>query len=266
MSRVFLLVVLGLSIVLVGIWFLVTREEEPSFRITPRDEEKARIARLAREVAEAPEPAVAAQQLLLRSLRESDRHYRDFRDFRHIFREHAPVGHLDLVGPGEPGDALRIEGSVTDEAGAGLSGALVYCFQTDAGGSYHPGESSAEGIARLFGYVRTDDDGRFEVRTVRPGNYAHAPRTPQHVHFAVRRDGYARGDGREGPPSLYFADDPELDAEARREIEYDGGVISTVEKGADGVLVARWRYRMREREEEAEDVERGSPVNAPGPR
>ena len=50
-------------------------------------------------------------------------------------------------------------GYVRNAEGRSIAKALVYFFQTDATGFYTPDRAMDEPNARLFGYMRTADDG-----------------------------------------------------------------------------------------------------------
>jgi protocatechuate 3,4-dioxygenase beta subunit len=117
---------------------------------------------------------------------------------------------------GEPGDALVVAGQVLTRDGAPARGVKVYVYQTDARGYYSPGGRD-ERNPRLKGYLRTDEQGRYEVRTIRPGPYPGSG-PPAHIHYeltnasggierfelvfegdarmtdAIRRDAAARGE------------------------------------------------------------------------
>ena len=63
--------------------------------------------------------------------------------------------------------------------------------------------------ARLSGHVRTDANGRFELRTVRPGRYVRRVRLgnvdrwiPAHIHMDITATGH-----RERRLQMVFADD-----------------------------------------------------------
>ena len=75
-----------------------------------------------------------------------------------------------LVDP-DDGDRVVIRGTVTDDAGRPLAGATLDCWQNATAGFYavqQPGVQSAE---NLRGIYTTDDDGTYEIRTVRPVPY-----------------------------------------------------------------------------------------------
>jgi protocatechuate 3,4-dioxygenase beta subunit len=117
-----------------------------------------------------------------------------------------------VVAPdGEPGERLVVRGRIV-AGGAPAAGAAIHVYQTDVTGAYTKERPMDEPNARLAGRVTTDADGRFEVRTIRPGEY---PRTvvlggvarhiPAHIHLDVRVAGHP-----ERKLQAVFADDPLL--------------------------------------------------------
>jgi len=73
---------------------------------------------------------------------------------------------------------------------------LVYLYQTDAKGWYAadaPHILVNEGDmrhARLFGYVKTDKNGRFELHTVKPSGYPQSD-LPAHIHVHIDATGFS---------------------------------------------------------------------------
>lgn len=118
-----------------------------------------------------------------------------------------------LVAPaGEPGDRLTVTGTLIDGAGHPIANAELHVYQTDASGRYTPLKPMDEPHARLGGRLRTGAEGRFELRTIRPGGYAKAVllkgverHIPAHIHIDVRADGHAARHYQ-----MVFADDPLL--------------------------------------------------------
>lgn len=110
--------------------------------------------------------------------------------FRKLIRDHAQLHQLSIVTPQEPGTPLVATGTVRDQRGEAIKGALIYFYQTSAKGWYSDkaphisGNSGDEKHARLFGYLRTNDDGQYELRTIRPAGY---PRSnlPAHIHVEI---------------------------------------------------------------------------------
>jgi len=88
----------------------------------------------------------------------------------------------------EPGDPLIVEGQVFDPDGrTPVSGVTVYAYNTDAKGYY--GENHTDYPPRIYGWMKTDTAGRFELRTIRPGNYP-GMQVPAHIHFELWGAGY----------------------------------------------------------------------------
>jgi len=113
-----------------------------------------------------------------------------------------------MVPDEEPGRPLVLEGRVVEaDTGAPLAGVVVELVHTDDGGAYS--EDPLVWNPRLFAYLRTDDDGRFTARTIRPRSYPddQGSLVPAHVHFEVSPEGY-RPYGSE----IQLADDPLFDA------------------------------------------------------
>ena len=106
--------------------------------------------------------------------------------------------------PDESGDKTVFRGRVTDADGTPLADANLDVWQADAEGRYSsfmPGPPEGN----LRGQVRTDADGRYEVRTVIPGPYTipldgptgkmtaaagWSPWRPAHVHLIVAAEGH----------------------------------------------------------------------------
>ncbi len=83
------------------------------------------------------------------------------------------------------GQAVWLEGTVSDLAGQPVSGAQVEIWQCDHAGHYHhPGDGGrADSRFQGFGRVTVSADGRYRFRTIRPVPYS--GRTP-HIHVKVR--------------------------------------------------------------------------------
>lgn len=122
--------------------------------------------------------------------------------------------HARIAPADEPGEALVIEGVVTDAAGRPAAGVIVYAYHTDANGIYPrvenaPGRWSAR-HGRLRAWAKSDADGRYRFDTIRPASYP-GTTIPQHVHMHVIEPGrctYFIGD-------VLFDDDPNLGARDR---------------------------------------------------
>ena len=83
------------------------------------------------------------------------------------------------------GQAVWVQGNVTDIDGKPVAGAQVDIWQADQAGHYdHPGDGSrADPAFQGFGRVVVGADGSYRFRTIRPVPYT--GRTP-HIHFKVK--------------------------------------------------------------------------------
>lgn len=102
----------------------------------------------------------------------------------------------DIAGHGERraiGQLMHLRLRVVDEDGAPVGGAVVEIWQANAAGRYiHPNDDDHAPVdANFYGAARlaTDDTGRLELRTVKPGAYPVPTRDgwwrPPHIHFSV---------------------------------------------------------------------------------
>jgi protocatechuate 3,4-dioxygenase beta subunit len=103
-----------------------------------------------------------------------------------MIRHPAPVSitwRAKITQANEPGEPLVVNGQVFAPDGkARAAGVTAYAYNTDAEGYY--GENHTEYPPRLYGWMKTDDMGRFELRTIRPGRYP-GMHVPAHIHFAL---------------------------------------------------------------------------------
>ena len=141
--------------------------------------------------------------------------------FRHLIRDHAKGSRVKIVTPDEPGQRMIAAGRVLRADGKPAGGTLVYVYQTNIQGLYGT-HGDQEQNARLFGYLTTDAQGRFEVETIRPGGYPGGD-APQHIHFEI----FPAGDSRQATEIL-FEDDPRVTPETRRWAEQTGFPVVSV--------------------------------------
>ncbi|HEY6504726.1 MAG TPA: hypothetical protein VIZ28_12175 [Chitinophagaceae bacterium] len=115
--------------------------------------------------------------------------------FRELVKKYADTKPLVITHDNEPGKKIKVTATVKNKDGQPVAGALVYLYQTDTRGWYAadaPHVLEYEGDmrhARLFGYVKTDKNGKIELHTVKPSGY---PRSdlPAHIHVHVIAEGY----------------------------------------------------------------------------
>ncbi|HWD44321.1 MAG TPA: hypothetical protein VHM23_11540 [Actinomycetota bacterium] len=114
----------------------------------------------------------------------------------------------ETVARGRGGQRLVVSGAVyRADCATPLAGASIEVWQTNAEGQYGPGQGGAEvRCCYLMAALRTDERGRYELHTVKPGHYKGEPDPPPaHIHFEVR---HPDADGL--LTELLFEGDPQL--------------------------------------------------------
>lgn len=114
----------------------------------------------------------------------------------------------DLVrlgaGPAAVGEEIVVTGRVLGLDGRPVAGGFVELWQANAYGRYsHSRDTSNAPLDPNFqgyGVVRTDDQGRYQFTTIRPGEY---PGRTRHLHFRIGGPGFDPL-----PTQMYFAGDP----------------------------------------------------------
>ena len=108
---------------------------------------------------------------------------------------------VERIAPtSESGTPFIVKGVVLDASGKPAASAEVFAYHTDKSGLY-----AAPGAAdpwRLKGWAITDAQGRFELRTIRPGPYPGA-NIPAHIHVHVTTSCCGRQER-----EMVFEDDP----------------------------------------------------------
>jgi protocatechuate 3,4-dioxygenase alpha subunit len=120
----------------------------------------------------------------------------------------------DAVAGGTAG-AFWIRGRVLDGAGEPVPDALVETWQADVDGGFDHEDDPRERGQRTPGFrgfarCPTDDDGRWAIRTVKPGVVPAADGSPQAPHLSVSV--FARGLLDRVVTRLYFGDETEANA------------------------------------------------------
>lgn len=113
-------------------------------------------------------------------------------------------GQTMLVDP-DDGDRVVIRGRVTDIDGNPLAGAILDCWQNNTAGFYAVQQPDVQTPENLRGIYRTNADGYYEIRTVRPVPYpipydgpvggllkanARNWMRPGHVHMWLKAPGF----------------------------------------------------------------------------
>jgi protocatechuate 3,4-dioxygenase beta subunit len=99
---------------------------------------------------------------------------------------------LTLPRPNEPGERLIVTGAVyAEDCTTPLAGTLIEVWQANAAGEY----------TYLEGQLMTDDQGRYQIDTIKPEMYG----PPAHIHFRI-----AHRDAEPIETELLFAGDPNI--------------------------------------------------------
>lgn len=148
-----------------------------------------------------------------------------------------------------PGDAMRISGFIIDNDDNPIEGVIVYAYQTDRDGIYSDDPALHRTPARRHGsfrgWARSDDQGRYEFNTIRPGGYP-GRGEPEHVHLHIIEPG--RCTYYIAP--IEFEDDPRMTPrklEAARTNARGGIGVSMPVRDSDGawvverdIVLGRW--------------------------
>lgn len=150
---------------------------------------------------------------------------------------------LAIIAPArEPGTPLVISGFVYAADGrTPLRNASIYVYQTDARGYYAPNDPRASNAPRLHAYLRTDANGRYEFRTIRPGSYP-GTNNPGHIHYHVNASGHA-----ERVFEIVFDDDRQIPARWRDEAKGANSFVAIValQRMKDGTLRGSQNVTLR---------------------
>lgn len=165
--------------------------------------------------------------------------------FREIIKKNADTDPVTIVTSTEPGTRIVVNGTVTDRSGQPLAGILVYFYHTSDKGWYsdtgvHIRKNEGDHRhSRLFGFVKTDAKGRFNIMTIRPNGYPGSD-FAGHIHIQMwNKDGtYLAGI----PGELQFTDDPRMTEQRRKRSIADGFLVADNEGSAEKPV---YRYRIR---------------------
>src|SRR5258705_5644509 len=76
-----------------------------------------------------------------------------------------------IVSAGEPGEPLIVSGTIYSPDGrTALEGINLFVYQTDATGRYST-TGGDNRYTRIHGMMRTNSEGRYDVRTIKPQAY-----------------------------------------------------------------------------------------------
>ncbi|HEY5839563.1 MAG TPA: hypothetical protein VIT19_11050 [Pyrinomonadaceae bacterium] len=142
---------------------------------------------------------------------------------------------VKIVSNNEPGEPLIVSGTIYSPDGKQpLEGITLFVYQTDATGVYTTsgGDNRA---TRIHGVMRTNAQGKYEFRTIKPGSYPNS-RNPSHIHAYVSGPGYPEY----WIDEYHFSNDPFISDDDKRRASGQGtfSPILSPTRGADGILRA----------------------------
>lgn len=139
-----------------------------------------------------------------------------------------------LTAAGEPGAPMIVTGRILAADGrTPVEGVTLHVYHTDARGLYSDKPGGGSNDPRIKGSVKTDKDGRYEFRSIRPASYP-GTNNPQHIHAKVFGAGYAE----RWIPEYWFDDDPLVTADMRARYANLGtySPIVSIKRGDGGLF------------------------------
>jgi protocatechuate 3,4-dioxygenase, beta subunit len=141
-----------------------------------------------------------------------------------------------IASESEPGVPLIVSGTIfAPDERTPVEGINLFVYQTDATGVYSSNNNGDHRNTRIHGQMRTNAEGRYEFRTIRPASYP-GTRNPAHIHAYLSGPGYP-----EYWIDEYLFDDDPLVTETERQKHPATGTFASILKvtrRADGVLTA----------------------------
>lgn len=95
-----------------------------------------------------------------------------------------------IAAAGEAGERMTIRGMIYSLDGKPAPGVILYVYHTDSKGYYSPapGQVAAKRHGHLRGWMRTDENGRYQFTSIRPAPYPDR-KIPAHIHAIVKEAG-----------------------------------------------------------------------------
>jgi protocatechuate 3,4-dioxygenase beta subunit len=144
---------------------------------------------------------------------------------------------MNIAVPGEPGEPIIISGRfLRSDSVSPLKDLIIYAFQTDSSG-YYSKKGNETGVRKwhgsLYGWCKTDSNGIYEIRTIRPGRYP-SNDFPAHIHAVIKKP--------DGSSPFYindfvFWDDSLVDEKYISSLREPGGSgVVELERSNDGIM------------------------------
>jgi protocatechuate 3,4-dioxygenase beta subunit len=143
---------------------------------------------------------------------------------------------IKMVADSEPGETMIISGTIyLPDGKAPAKNAILSVWQTDAKGYYIAGGGGAGELhPRIHGRMKTGSDGKYEFRTIKPGQYP-SHTSPAHIHGHISAPDFP-----EYAIIYYFEGDDLITAKNRTELNsHRGGTPSVIKltRDSNGIWV-----------------------------
>ena len=96
---------------------------------------------------------------------------------------------MNIASDKEPGNRMIINGTIFKQDGrTPYQGVIIYAYQTDNNGYYSKNgkeKGAQKWHGRLHGWCKTDQNGRYEICSIRPAPYPNNM-IPAHIHMVIK--------------------------------------------------------------------------------